>query len=42
LWKGQHAFHSRPARISFTDGAMMLDSVVRERNSSSHAGERVN
>jgi hypothetical protein len=41
LWNGQHAFHSRPARISFTLGMITLDSVVRARNSSSHCGERV-
>jgi len=41
LWNGQHAFHSRPARISFTDGEMTLDSKVRARSSSSHCGERV-
>jgi hypothetical protein len=41
LWKGQQAFHSRPALISFTDGAMTLDSKVRARSSSSHEGERV-
>jgi hypothetical protein len=41
LWNGQQAFHSRPARMSFTDGAMIADKVVRARNSSSQAGERV-
>src|SRR4051794_14870752 len=41
LWNGQQAFHSRPARISFTVGMITLDSVVRARSSSSHCGERV-
>jgi hypothetical protein len=38
LWKGQQAFHSRPARISFTDGEMTADSRVRARSSSRKAG----
>jgi hypothetical protein len=41
LWKGQQAFHSRPARISFTEGAIMLDSTVRARSSSKNATERL-
>jgi hypothetical protein len=38
LWKGQQAFHSRPARTSFTDGEMIADSSVRARSSSRKAG----
>jgi hypothetical protein len=41
LWKGQQAFHSRPARISFTVGEMTEESKVLALNSSSHCGERV-
>jgi chromosome condensin MukBEF MukE localization factor len=41
LWNGQQAFHSRPARISFTEGMIMLDSVVRARSSSKKAVERL-
>ena len=38
LWNGQQAFHSRPARISFTDGEMTAESKVRARSSSRKAG----
>jgi hypothetical protein len=41
LWNGQQAFHSRPARISFTDGEITALSSVRARSSSSQAVERV-
>jgi len=41
LWKGQQAFHSRPARMSFTVGEMTALSTVRARSSSSQAGESV-
>ena len=41
LWNGQQALNSRPALMSFTDGAMTADRVVRARSSSSQAGERV-
>jgi len=38
LWKGQHAFYSRPARTSLTDGEIIADSSVRARSSSRKAG----
>jgi hypothetical protein len=41
LWNGQQAFHSRPAWISFTDGMMTLDKVVRALSSSRKAVERL-
>jgi hypothetical protein len=41
LWNGQQAFHSRPARISLTVGAITALSTVRARSSSSQAVERV-
>jgi hypothetical protein len=41
LWKGQQAFHSRPARISFTDGEITPDKTVRTRNSSKKAVDRL-
>jgi len=37
LWNGQHAFHSRPARSSFTVGAITADNTVRARSSSRKA-----
>jgi len=41
LWKGQQAFHSRPARMSFTDGEMIAERTVRVRNSSKKAVDRL-
>jgi hypothetical protein len=41
LWNGQQAFHSRPARISLTVGAITALSIVRARSSSSQEGDRV-
>ena len=41
LWKGQQALNSRPALMSFTDGPITADSVVRALSSSSQAGESV-
>jgi hypothetical protein len=41
LWNGQHAFHSRPARISLVAGDMTALSTVRARSSSSQAVLRV-
>src|SRR4051812_46054934 len=41
LWNGQHAFHSRPARVSLTVGAITALSTVRARSSSRKAVESV-
>ena len=38
LWNGQQAFHSRPARCSFTVRPISADSEVRARSSSRNAG----